>query len=80
MPEEPTPVPDLQLLKRRLGGYVAQGNHEAAARVRRELEAAKLEMRVREIVDAAPPPSPELLDRLRTLLAPAADGGAADAA
>ncbi|WP_240135091.1 hypothetical protein [Streptomyces sp. MUM 178J] len=66
-----TPAPDVQQLKRRLGGYIRHGNHDAAEKVRRELKAARVEAFVAEWLADAPRPTPEQVERLRELLPPA---------
>lgn len=65
------PDPVAQTLKRRIGGYVKNGNHEAAARMRAELELHHLERRIRRAVDLAPPLPAAERERLALLLAPA---------
>lgn len=44
------------------------GNREEADRLRTELRTAKLEAKIREAVDAAPPLTPDQIVRLRSLL------------
>lgn len=59
---------DPQALKRKLGGYVRRGNHDAADETRRELKVARLAAAIRREVDAAPPLSAEQIEQLRGLL------------
>lgn len=68
MPSISAPVPDTQLLKRRLGGYVVRGNHEAADGVRRELKTARVEKHIIEAVAEWPPITPEQREKLARLL------------
>lgn len=71
---------DPQALKRKRGGYVRRGNHEAAAEVRRRLKAVRLAAAIKREVDSAPPLSPEQIEQLRGLLpAPCALPAAAEA-
>ncbi len=71
--DEPATDPVAQTLKRRIGGYTKNGNHQAAAETRRELNFHQLEAHIRRVVDAAPPLSSEQRERLAVLLTPGAE-------
>jgi hypothetical protein len=70
----PFSAPGPQALKRQLGGYVRRNNTEAAERTRRELKTTVLEEHIRRVVESAPVPTPEQMERLRALLRPAGGG------
>jgi hypothetical protein len=57
-----------QLARNRLGAAARRRDPVAVENARRDLAAAKLQQAIKEIVDAAPPLSPEDAARLRALL------------
>lgn len=63
--------PIAQALKASLGGYAKNGNPEAAAIARRELEIYKLARQIKNLVSVEPPLTDEQRQRLTDLLVPA---------
>ncbi len=62
-----------QQARGRLAAASVIGDPELVARCRAELQAAKLEQHIRQVVDAAPPLSPSQRERLALLLCPGLD-------
>lgn len=58
-------------LKTRIGGYVKNGNQEAAAKARRELELHNLAKSIKRVIDAEPPITEDQRAQLAALIDPA---------
>lgn len=69
--------PNLLALRNELGGYIRQGNREAADQARRALALAKTEATIRRAIENAPPLDADTLARIRALIPPlpADEGG-----
>jgi hypothetical protein len=67
----PPPAPPVAHARARIAGVTARDRDDPRLPdLRRDLEAAKLEEHVRQVVAAAPPLTPEQVDRLTSLLRP----------
>lgn len=56
-------------IRARIGGTIAANPDADVTEDLRDMRVAQLEERIQRIVNAAPPPTPEQLERLRALLA-----------
>lgn len=62
--------PNWRQIRARIGGTVAANPDADVSEDLRDMRIARLEEQITRVVDEAPPPTPEQLERLRALLAP----------
>ncbi|MFD9584496.1 hypothetical protein ACFWBM_07395 [Streptomyces sp. NPDC059980] len=62
--------PTWRQIRARIGGITAANPDADVTGDLRDMRVARLEEQIDRIVSAAPPPTPEQLERLRALLAP----------
>jgi hypothetical protein len=77
-PDDFTTANTVEHFRAKLAKATRDGNTETAAQARHDMGVALLERGIKQLVDQAPPLSPEQRDRLAALLRPStADGEAA---
>ncbi len=62
--------PNWRQIRARIGGTMAANPDADVSEDLRDMRAARLEEQIERVVSAAPPLTPEQLERLRALLAP----------